>query len=123
MELARTSRAELLVVHVLPTLPMLLEAYVTPATYNELMRGQRAGARKHLGQLVSRAKAAVARAAGVLVDIGMPADRIARLARSRHADVIVMGTHGRTGVTRALLGSVAARVVATARCPVMTVHA
>jgi nucleotide-binding universal stress UspA family protein len=37
--------------------------------------------------------------------------------------LIVMGTHGRTGLQRALLGSVAARVLATAPCAVMTVHA
>jgi nucleotide-binding universal stress UspA family protein len=34
-----------------------------------------------------------------------------------------MGTHGRTGLTRALLGSVATRVISTAPCPVMTVRA
>lgn len=38
-------------------------------------------------------------------------------------DLIVMGTHGRTGVTHALLGSVAERVVRLASCPVLTVHA
>jgi nucleotide-binding universal stress UspA family protein len=70
-----------------------------------------------------KAKAAGARATGILVDLGAPAERIVRLAKSRHIDVIVIGTHGRTGVARALLGSVAARVVALAACPVMTVHA
>ena len=39
------------------------------------------------------------------------------------ADLIVMGTHGRRGLSRALLGSVAEKVVRTATCPVMTVHA
>jgi nucleotide-binding universal stress UspA family protein len=39
------------------------------------------------------------------------------------ADLIVMGTHGRTGASRILLGSVAARVITTAPCPVMTVRA
>ena len=40
-----------------------------------------------------------------------------------HADIIVIGTHGRSGVSRLLLGSVAERVVRTAPCPVLTVHA
>jgi nucleotide-binding universal stress UspA family protein len=53
----------------------------------------------------------------------VPAERIVRLAKTRRADVIVMGTHGRTGFRRAILGSVAARVVALATCPVLTVHA
>jgi nucleotide-binding universal stress UspA family protein len=51
------------------------------------------------------------------------AERIVRTARALRADLIVMGTHGRTGVTRVVLGSAAARVVATASCPVLTVRA
>jgi len=53
---------------------------------------------------------------------GVPADQIVRLARLRQADMLVIGTHGRTGFSRLFLGSVAARVVATARCPVLTVR-
>ena len=121
--LAKTSRAELLVAHVLPVLPLVADAYIAATTYDELLRGQRAGAKKQLDRLVGKAKAAGARADGILLDFGVPAERIVRLAQSRHIDVIVMGTHGRTGVRRALVGSVAARVVAMAACPVMTVHA
>jgi nucleotide-binding universal stress UspA family protein len=43
-------------------------------------------------------------------------------ASQAHADLIVMGTHGRHGLARALLGSVAEKVVRTAPCPVLTVH-
>jgi nucleotide-binding universal stress UspA family protein len=46
-----------------------------------------------------------------------------RTARGRRAELIVMGTHGRTGLRGALLGSVATRVLSPARCPVMTVRA
>jgi nucleotide-binding universal stress UspA family protein len=102
---------------------MIEDAYVAPSTYQQLQRGYRASDQKQLDRLVRTAKAAGVRTVGVLVDFGVPAERIARLARSRHADVIVMGTHGRTGLTRALLGSVAARVVVMAPCPVLTVHA
>jgi nucleotide-binding universal stress UspA family protein len=121
--LAKASGAQLLLVHVLPVLPVIPDAYVAATTYDELLRGQETGARKQLARLVARAKAAGARTTGVLLDFGVPAERIARLAKARHADVIVMGTHGRTGLTRALLGSVAARVVTIAACPVMTVRA
>jgi nucleotide-binding universal stress UspA family protein len=44
-------------------------------------------------------------------------------AREGHADLIVIGTHGRRGIARALLGSVAEKIVRTASCPVLTVHA
>ena len=51
---------------------------------------------------------------------GEPAPAIARLAESEDVDVIVMGTHGRSGLTRVLMGSVAEAVVRRATCPVVT---
>ena len=53
--------------------------------------------------------------------LGDPAEEIVRHARRHEVDLVVLGTHGRTGVTRALLGSVAERVVRTSCCPVLTV--
>jgi hypothetical protein len=48
---------------------------------------------------------------------------MARTARKEHADVVVVGTHGRTGLERLLVGSVASRIIGTASCPVLTVRA
>jgi nucleotide-binding universal stress UspA family protein len=53
---------------------------------------------------------------------GAPVQEIGRLAADGGYDLIVMGTHGRTGVAHALIGSVAERVVRTAACPVLTVR-
>ncbi|HEY7362799.1 MAG TPA: universal stress protein [Methylomirabilota bacterium] len=56
------------------------------------------------------------------VESGMPvAERIVDYAERHAIDLIVLGTHGRTGVSRVLIGSVAERVVRTAPCPVLTV--
>ena len=74
-----------------------------------------------LARLLVRAKRAGVRA-GADVREGLPADEILRAARRRRADLIVVGTHGRSGFARAVLGSVAARVVTLARCPVLTVR-
>jgi nucleotide-binding universal stress UspA family protein len=52
---------------------------------------------------------------------GDPKDEILRYAEAHGADLIVCGTHGRRGWDRALLGSVAERLVRLARCPVLTV--
>lgn len=52
---------------------------------------------------------------------GDPADAIIRLAETENVDMIVMGTHGRRGLTRLLMGSVAEAVVRAAPCPVLTV--
>ena len=54
--------------------------------------------------------------------IGKPSDEIVRYAHEREIDLIVMGTHGRQGMSRVILGSVAERVVRKAPCPVLTVH-
>jgi glycine betaine transporter len=51
------------------------------------------------------------------------ADAILHDARSWAADLIVMGTHGRSGISRLVLGSVAETVIRHAHCPVVAVHA
>jgi nucleotide-binding universal stress UspA family protein len=52
--------------------------------------------------------------------LGPPAKRLVERAKEEKADLIVMGTHGRTGLGHLFLGSVAERVVRTATCPVLT---
>ncbi len=54
---------------------------------------------------------------------GSPATEIVRCADEREIDLIVMGTHGRGGVSHMLLGSVAEKVIRTAPCPVLVVRA
>jgi nucleotide-binding universal stress UspA family protein len=56
----------------------------------------------------------------VVVAVGRPAEEILRVAREEKVDLIVMGTHGRTGVRHLLLGSVAEAVTRHAPCPVFT---
>ena len=56
------------------------------------------------------------------LEVGDARDAIDRVAEDIHADLIVIGTHGRRGVSRALLGSIAESVVRTAPCPVLTVR-
>ena len=56
------------------------------------------------------------------VAVGKPAEEILRVARDEKVDLIVMGTHGRTGLRHLLLGSVAEEVTRHAPCPVFTVR-
>jgi nucleotide-binding universal stress UspA family protein len=56
------------------------------------------------------------------VTTGAPAEAIVRTAQAYNADLIVMSTHGRTGLPHVLLGSVAEKVVRLAPCPVLTVR-
>ena len=124
VQLAKDNRAQLLVMHAL-SLPLPGvggEGYVPAEVYEELERSGRDWARKRLDKLVTRAKQAGVSARGLLVE-GSPYDRITRAARANRADLIVIGTHGRTALGRLFLGSVATRVLSTATCPVMTVRA
>jgi nucleotide-binding universal stress UspA family protein len=57
------------------------------------------------------------------IAVGHPFEQILETARHDKVDLIVMGTHGRTGLGHVVLGSVAERVVRLAACPVMTVKA
>ena len=122
-DLARTNRAPLTIVHVYAFLiPLMGEGYATPQVYDKMLADVRADAQRQLDRLVAKAKKAGARAKGLLLE-GVPHDRIVRAARSTRADLVVLGTHGRTGIGRVILGSVAARVVTLAPCPVLTVRA
>ncbi len=56
------------------------------------------------------------------VDVGSPAEKIVELAKKEKIDMIIMGAHGRKGLDRAIFGSVADKVVASAPCPVLTIH-
>jgi nucleotide-binding universal stress UspA family protein len=61
-------------------------------------------------------------ASAPVLEAGDPATAILATSRSRESDVIVMGTHGRTGLERALLGSIAERVIHDSEKPVLTVR-
>ena len=58
----------------------------------------------------------------VALAVGRPAEAVVRFAQEHHVDLIVMATHGRTGLKHVLLGSVAEKVVQLAPCPVLTVR-
>jgi nucleotide-binding universal stress UspA family protein len=121
---ARQNRSELLLINVMaPVIPIGAggEGYISPSAYDEMERSARAWAQKQMDRLLAKAKAARVRVRGMLMS-GVAHEQIVRAAKRQKAGVIIMGTHGRTGVARFFLGSVAARVAATAPCPVLTVR-
>jgi nucleotide-binding universal stress UspA family protein len=79
-----------------------------------------ASARKGLEELAQEKLAAVPHE--IVVARGNPAPEILNLAKQRDIEVIVMGTHGRTGVAHFFLGSVAERVLRESPVPVLTIH-
>jgi nucleotide-binding universal stress UspA family protein len=83
---------------------------------------RRDAAEAAVADAVDRAEAAGLDAVGT-TRVGVPHREIGAYADEVAADVVVVGTHGRTGLSRTLLGSVAARVVRTAPVPVLVVPA
>jgi universal stress protein A len=78
-------------------------------------------AMRRLEDMVAKC-AGVAVSATLEVAVGRPARVIADVARARGTDLIVMGTHGRSGFAHLVLGSVAERIVRVAPCAVLTVR-
>lgn len=102
---------------------VLCHAYqVTASMLQNLIGPVRADAERRLGALSRSARASGVSVTTRLVE-GASAAAIVRAAKKERAGLIVLGTHGRTGLTRMLIGSVAERVVRTAPCPVLTVPA
>jgi nucleotide-binding universal stress UspA family protein len=122
VEMARDLRADLVVAHVLSRTLPVDGVYVTPGLWDTLRDSARAAAQTELDRLARAARKRGVRATTVLRE-GVTADQLVRLASSQRAGLLVMGTHGRTGVSRLVMGSIATRVVATSRCPVLTVRA
>ncbi len=119
--LAKTNRAPLTILHVLaPMTPVTPDQYIGPETWQQLDAEARRWTARKLADLTARARKAGVRVAVLHAD-GNPAKHIVRIAKAGRFDLLVIGTHGRTGLAKFFLGSVAGRVVATAPCPVLTV--
>jgi nucleotide-binding universal stress UspA family protein len=110
-DLASVFGAELLVVHV--------EA--VPLTPSELVDLTDGAADREVARVVEHLRADGSRCRGV-IRTGAPAAEISKVATEEKAGLIVLGTHGRKGITHLLLGSVAEQVVRGAPCPVLTVR-
>ena len=119
IDLAKQFDAEILLLHVLPTLPAFYafpDAVSVPVAWFEAARKQ---AQEHLSNESRRIHGPVVRTE---LREGAIHDSIVAAAVTAKADLIVVGTHGRTGLKHALLGSVAERVVRTSPIPVLTVR-
>lgn len=112
--LARDYRARLFAVHVEPPGPVFAELGAIPP-----IPVDRDALERRLSDTCPASKGV--NVVHVLVD-GDEATEIIAFAEKAHADLIVMGTHGRSGFGRLIVGSVAEEVLRRAACPVMTVR-
>jgi len=117
IEMAKVSGAEIEVLHVIE----LAEEFPFGTTYFDADYGVLyAGVDRELARRADRARAAGLRCETKIIEGTATTDIIQRAQRIG-ADLVVVGTHGRTGLAHIVLGSVAERVVRRASCPVLTV--
>jgi len=118
--LAKSEGAEIILLRVAVTPSRYLFAH-NPAEGNNVIKMIEKEAKDYMKAEVSKLQHEGIKVTGVTRD-GMAPDTILEVAEETHADVIAMSTHGRTGVQRWLMGSVAERVVHYSHIPVMLIH-
>jgi universal stress protein A len=119
--LASGAGAELVLLHVLPPLTTYVMADVSGTLWAPLQRKTRTDAQRQLVRLETQVKGPNCRTRTVLSE-GVPFYEILRTAKRLRCDLIVLATHGRTGLVHAIMGSVAENVIRRAHCPVLTIH-
>jgi nucleotide-binding universal stress UspA family protein len=123
VDFAKQNDAEMLVVHVIqPVVPYVAGEDIGAAElYVKLEESTKQEAQRSMDKLMQRLERLGVKAKSLLLR-GIPADQIVKAAKNRKADMIVIGTHGRTGLSKLFMGSVASRVISTAPSPVLTVR-
>lgn len=121
-ELARTYDATLHVIHVVEDIVARYSTDISGTVLVDALQSLEDSARSDLNALITDDDRRGLRAHTVLFTSVAPAETIVAYAKGEAIDVIVIGTHGRSGLAHLFMGSVAERVVRFAPCPVLTVH-
>jgi len=117
LTMASAWKAELCVMTVLELYPGMDPDYTVNKMYLDHLRAE---ASRQLAAVEARAKAA-GQPITVRIETGIPSQVVQTVAQNIEADLLVVGTHGRTGLEHVLIGSTAERVVRMAPCPVLAV--
>jgi universal stress protein A len=118
--LAGKYAAQMLLLHVIP--PAVEEVSARGSASEEAIMDLEAKVEARLYEIISQ-ELQESLPVDVKIAVGKPAEEILRVAHEEAVDLIVMGTHGHTGLTHVLLGSTAETVLRNAPCPVFTVRA
>lgn len=119
--MAKQFNAELIVMHVINEPVDLRGFYVPHISFEQLEKEIEEGAAKMMESFCNSRLESFRNYTTSIVS-GIPYDEIIRKADEVGASLIVLGTHGRTGLDHILFGSTAERVVRSANCPVMTIR-
>jgi nucleotide-binding universal stress UspA family protein len=121
ISLAQDYKAKLILLYVIQDIS-IAEWYIPSSlSVNDLVLDMQKSADKEMGKWAADASAK-AKDVETRIVRGVPFVEIIRMSKERSADLIVIGTHGRTGIDHMLFGSTAEKVVRKAACPVLTVR-
>ena len=120
LSLARQFKARLDLVHVVEALAISQHASATILHVDEIIQNLEKEAKSRLTRFLDERVPKDIRTTGTTLR-GAPFLEIIRCAREKESDLVVMGTHGRTGLAHVLMGSTAEKVVRQCGCPVLTV--
>ncbi len=118
--LAKTMGAEIVCLYVAPSLDQYVGFHVPPSSIENFVGEIVTGADSTMETFITENFSGVPVSGKVVT--GYAAEEILSIAQEENVDMIVMGTHGRAGIDRILFGSVAEKVVKSAKAPVLTVR-
>jgi universal stress protein A len=121
LELAEAFGAKLLLLYVVEPPPYPVEGIVPSHLGATMLDDLERQATNDLAQMLSETQASTMDVARRVV-VGIPYRKIVDVAEEEKIDLIVMTTHGRTGLSHLVMGSVAEKIVRTAPCPVLTIR-
>jgi nucleotide-binding universal stress UspA family protein len=121
IDLAQRFRARLIVLFVVEPIPLVVPVRSLPEETARLVAEQQEYSKARMDELSKELRKRRVRFETVMT-IGMAYEQIVEQAKRRKADLIVIATHGRSGLARFFLGSVAEKVVRFAPCPVLAVR-
>ena len=123
--IAQTFKAALILIHVTPEKELdsirQVSPYLEPGRIEELLKGRESEDKRRLNEFIPPEKKEGIKTEAIH-RVGTPFLEIIRVAKEKEADLIVMATHGRSGLSHILFGSVAENVVRKSTCPVLSVR-
>ena len=121
ISLSKEYNSRLYLLHVVHDISMTAGWQVPHIRIDEFYREMEEGAKKEMEKFCREELRGIENIEQIVLR-GIPDEEILRVARDKKIDIIVIGTHGRTGIDRLLFGSTAEKVVRKAPCPVLSVR-
>jgi len=122
VEMAKANDSKLYLLHVLYDIASASGLYIPHTSVDVMYREMEESAKKELERFGWQQREGLKNVEYSVIR-GLPYEEILKFAKEKNIDLIVIGTHGKTGIDRVIFGSTAQRVVRHSTCPVLTVKA